>query len=625
MSALVRPQTHEYRAFRGVDFSSRPDEVLLYRSPDSLNMWKNYKSSNSGSVETRPDLELIKEYDDTIYGIYFYEINKVKHRIVHSGTKLYDDDTVKYSSMAEHKSVFFVFNNILYIKDGSKYLQYDGTTVSEVVGYIPTTTISKAPEGGGTIYEDVNLLTNIRKNSFVADSEMEYVKTEDTTVVSGKDYYQAVTIEKQTYYELVENPTGNPKTNNYYEYVVSSKNSKEYYLDTQNIDSDYVPKVWVNEIEKEITTDFTVDYEAGKITFVNPVDFPLTDGQDNVIIQFRKSTNKDGETLKNREIIEKCTMATIFDTRVFFSGNPDKPNMLWHCSLNDPSYCSDYDYYTEGVDDASIKSVVAGNNALWVIKEPNNNDTTIFYHNPVIDENYGKIYSPTHSSISTGCVGTGINFNDDICFFSDRGMEGISGDVTTEQVIAHRSTLVDSKLLNTDGYKDMLLEEWEGYLLVIIKNKVFLADSRAISQVGNNPQYEWFYWEFDNEITSTRVKDGVLYLCSDKKVYSLTKTDTNIISYWCTIADEFNAPQYQKTTNKRGCVADLDGSVINIYAKADNKKFEKIDTYKNVKGYIVPRMKVKKWKSLQLKFESYKPFSLCSCTLECYVGSYIKR
>ena len=76
MSAMVSPQTHEYRAFRGVDFSSRPDEVLFYRSPDALNMWKNYKSNNSGSVETRPDLELIKEYDSTIYGIYFYEINK---------------------------------------------------------------------------------------------------------------------------------------------------------------------------------------------------------------------------------------------------------------------------------------------------------------------------------------------------------------------------------------------------------------------------------------------------------------------------------------------------------------------------------------------------------------------
>lgn len=579
MSSLIKPYTHEYKAFRGVDFSTRADEVLPYRSPDALNMWKNYRNKNqNGSIETRPDLEFVTEYNDTIYGLYFYEINKVKHRIIHSGTKLYDEDNIIYQNMAEARSVFFVFNNVLYIKDGVKYLQYNGTgEATEVVGYIPTTTISKAPTGGGTIYEDVNLLSDFRKNSFVADGT-----------------------------------------------------SREYALDIQNIDEPtpeepYTPRVWVDDVEKEITTDFTVDYENGTVTFTIAPPAPLTDGRDNVIIEFKKTKDKDGNLLKNREKIEKCTMATMFDTRVFFSGNPDKPNMLWHCSLNDPSYCSDLDYYTEGVDDASIKSLIAGNNALWVLKEPNNNDTTIFYHNPVIDENYGKIYAPTHSSISTGCVGAGINFNDDICFFSDRGMEAISGDVTTEQVIGHRSSLIDNKLLNLDGYKDMLLEEWEGYLLVIINNKVFLADSRAKAEINTDVQYEWFYWEFKENITATRVKDGVLYLCSDKKIYTLTKTNAKINSYWCTIADEFNAPQYQKTTNKRGCVADVEGTKINVYAKTDNNKFEKINTYKNVKGYIVPRIKKKKWKSIQVKFESDQPFNLYSCTLEAYVGSYIKR
>ena len=171
----------------------------------------------------------------------------------------------------------------------------------------------------------------------------------------------------------------------------------------------------------------------------------------------------------------------------------------------------------------------------------------------------------------------------------------------------------------------MLLEEWDGYLLVIIKNKVFLADSKNMSAINNNPEYEWFYWEFDKEITSTRVKNGVLYLCSDKKVYSLTKTDTNITSYWCTLSDEFEAPQYQKTTNKRGCVVDMNGEEIDVYVRTDNKEYEKINTYQNVKGYVVPRIKKKKWKALQIKFVSNKPFNLYSCTLESYVGSYVKR
>ena len=259
------------------------------------------------------------------------------------------------------------------------------------------------------------------------------------------------------------------------------------------------------------------------------------------------------------------------------------------------------------------------------MKEPSQTNTTIFYHNPTIDSDYGKIYPSTHSSISTGCKTTGINFNDTICFFSDRGMEAISGDVTTEQVIAHRSTLVDNRLLNEASYNDMILEEWEGYLLVIVGKNVYLADSRNLVTVNDHTEYEWFYWEFDNNITGTCVKDGVLYLCSDKTIYTLTKKDSTINSYWSLLEDEFKYPQYQKTTNKKGCVIDMEGSKITVYAKIDNKTLDKINTYQNVKGYVVSRIKEKKWKSIQLKFDSNKPFSLYSCTLEAYIGSYVKR
>lgn len=565
--------TRNYNGFRGVDFSNRKDEIALNRSPDALNMWKNYKSNNGKCIETRPDIELLEEYSDTIFGLFFYAFNGKIHRIVHSGDKLYQDSAIIYSDMTRNKSNFFVFNNILYIKDGAKYLRYDGTEVKEVEGYIPTTSISRSPTGGGKIYEDVNLLNPIRKNSFCSDGA-----------------------------------------------------STEYVLDVESIDSDYKVRAWIDGKE---TTDFKVNYSTNKITFNNAPKEPDTPGADNVVIQFKK------EVEGYRDRIDKCTLVEVFDNRVFFSGNKDYPNFLWHCSLDNPEYCSDLDYYTEGTNDSSIKAIVSGNNALWVMKEPSQTNTTIFYHNPTVDADYGKIYPSTHSSISTGCMTTGINFNDAICFFSDRGLEAISGDVTTEQVIGHKSSLVDNKLLNESKYKDMILEEWEGYLLVIVGNKVYLADSRAVVNINENIEYEWFYWEFDKDITSTCVKDGVLYLCTEEEtrqgikhvIYTLTndKNTRSVNSYWCTLADEFKYPQYQKTTNKKGCVVDMEGEEITISAKIDNKDITKINTYKNVKGYVVPRIKKKKWKSIQLMFSSNKPFSLYSSTLEAYVGSYVKR
>ena len=226
-----------------------------------------------------------------------------------------------------------------------------------------------------------------------------------------------------------------------------------------------------------------------------------------------------------------------------------------------------------------------------------------------------------------------------VLFFSDRGLEAISGDVTTEQVLKHASSLIDNRLLNEDKYKEMIIQEWEGYLLVIVGKKVYLADSRAMVNINGSTEFEWFYWEFKNEIVSTLVKDGVLYLCfkdiekkdgtetTKHRIYTLTnnKDTRKVESYFCTLADEFKYPHYQKTTNKKGCVVDIEGAEITISTKVDHKEITKINTYKNVKGYVVARIKKKKWKSIQLKFSSDKPFCLYSATLEAYVGSYVKR
>lgn len=551
-----------YTSFRGVDF--RGEEINLVRSPDALNIWKDYKETES--IRTRPKLEALEVFSTPVWGIFFYKVGNTEMTIVHSGTTLYKIvNGVReqlYTGLNPRKSYSFIYNNIWYFKDGINYLQYDGQIITEVVGFVPTTSIGRKPAGGGTTYQDINMLTGIRINTFLADGV-----------------------------------------------------SKEYYLDAQGIDTDFTPIVTVNGSD---TTAFTVDTTNGKIIFDTAPEEPLTAGQDNVKVKFRKTISG------YRDRINKCTLLQVFDNRVFFSGNQDYPNTVWHSSLNDPTYCSDLDYYNEGLDLSPVNAMVAGNNALWVFKEPSQANTTVFYHNPTIDAEYGKIYPSTHSSISTGCIATGVNFNDDIAFFSDRGMEAINGDVTTEQVIAHRSSMVDRKLLAEPGYREMILEEWEGYLLVIIGNKVYLADSRAMFTNENHNEYEWFYWELDKAIKSTKVHNGILYLGTEDGIYTLTDTESNVVSYWTTPLDKFKHPNYRKTTNKRGCVAEATGD-ITVYVKTDKTSWELINTYINVTDYFVSRIKRKKFKDIQLKFYSDTRFSLESVTLECYIGGYIKR
>ena len=550
-----------YSGFRGVDF--RGEEINLVRSPDCLNVWKDYKETES--IRTRPGMALKTAFSDPVYGVFFFNDTL----LVHSGRHIYKVvDGVKsmiYTGMKESKSAGFAYDNAWYFKDGQNYLKYDGTIIEPVTGYIPTTTIARKPGGGGTQFEDVNMLSDYRINSFLADG-----------------------------------------------------GSFDFYLDVTKIDSDYVPVVKING-QTVPSGDYTVNYTEGKISFTTYApDAPATTGQDNVTVQFKKTTNGYKESILN------STLLQVFDNRVFFSGNPQHPSMVWHCSLNDPSYVSDLDYYQEGMDDSPIRGLVAGNNALWVFREPSSANTTVFYHTPTIDEEYGKIYPSAHSSVTTGCVGRAINFNDDIVFFSERGMEGISGDITTEQVIGHRSSLADRKLTAESGYKDMMLEEWEGYLLVFIGDKVYLADSRSVFTNENHIEYEWFYWDLEKTITCSCVEDGVLYLGTADGVYTLTDMEANVESYWVTPKDKFKYPHKLKTTNKRGCVAEAKGD-ISVYAKVEDTDFELIGSYENVEDYFVSRIKRKKFKDLQLKFHSNTRFSLETVTLEAFVGGYVKR
>ena len=80
-----------------------------------------------------------------------------------------------------------------------------------------------------------------------------------------------------------------------------------------------------------------------------------------------------------------------------------------------------------------------------------------------------------------------------------------------------------------------------------------------------------------------------------------------------------------KTTNKRGFKTDLVGSSINIDVCVDNGLYESLGTFNNTKGYVICKLKRKKWNKIQLKFSSNVPFGIYQVTLESYIGSYVKR
>ena len=170
---------------------------------------------------------------------------------------------------------FFTFDKKVYILSG-KYQSWDGTTLEEVEGYTPLVFINTPPAGGGLIYDEINMLSPKKHQTFNGDGT-------------------------STVYHLAQN----------------------YF--TSDVDLTSVDKVIVGTTELA-TSDYTVDTHNGTVTF----NTAPPQGMDNVDIYW---TLDDGD----RHIIEGMKYGTVFggdvDTRVFLYGNHNYPNRTYFSGI----------------------------------------------------------------------------------------------------------------------------------------------------------------------------------------------------------------------------------------------------------------------------------------------------
>ena len=62
-----------YADLAGVDFCNIPSQVALNRSPDALNIYKNYLSTNGQAIETRPGITNLGATGSTVYGLHILD------------------------------------------------------------------------------------------------------------------------------------------------------------------------------------------------------------------------------------------------------------------------------------------------------------------------------------------------------------------------------------------------------------------------------------------------------------------------------------------------------------------------------------------------------------------------
>lgn len=205
------------------------------------------------------------------------------------------------------------------------------------------------------------------------------------------------------------------------------------------------------------------------------------------------------------DAIVSCTISTVFDGRVFLTGNPALPNTVFYSGrmLNgeiSPAFFGVLNYFNDGVGNSPVKALSASSSVLMVLKGDTTSEGSIYYHSGADTglDLIPRVYPAVQGLDGLGCasVGAACNFLDDSVFVSRRGLEAVGKEnVNLERTIEHRSYNIDSRLPYED-LTNVRLAEWLGYLVLCTGERWYLADSRQIFQHRSGIyNYEWYVVE----------------------------------------------------------------------------------------------------------------------------------
>ena len=470
----------EYSKFKGVDLSSNPTQVDSARGASGT---VNLISDSGGFPEKRKGWRVLLNVEKPVNGLYRGIIKGKEYFLVHGGTRLYkwteNTLTELKSGLTNKQGTSFTLNDKIYVLTGGEYLVFDGETAKDATAdaYVPTTTIANKPTGGGTSFEDVNLLSAKRKNEFCADGS--------ATV---------------------------------------------YQLDTTDVES--VAEVKVDGKVWE-SSKYTLDSKKGQVKFTTAPPKPSITGKDNVTITFVKTV----EGYKDKII--KCTIAGIYggksQDRVFLSGNPDAQDTDWRCESNNPLYFSDLSYTKVGADGAAIVGYTAISDSQAIVKSDDRSETTIYFRGYSINDNTSAVQFPVRrATAAAGAVAKHAfaYLPEEPVFLSRTGVFALtSSNITALQVARNRSYYVDAALTKEDHLENACAVVWNGYYVLAVNGHAYVLDTNQ--NVAYKPQsygdyvYECYYWNNFPAVRMMESRGNLYFGTSDGRICKLnTDIDT---------------------------------------------------------------------------------------------------
>ena len=157
------------KGFVGIDERKRLSEGFTHATS-----MLNLRVTDSGSLEKRGNIESFAVFDSDIDGIWHGEIAKQEFIAIAEGNRLWrvdvsDGKRALIGEIGTGVCLMFKFNGLLYIKTDTTYQKYDGLNLQTVSGYVPTVAISCSADGSGEIFEQINLISDKRRQLFSGD------------------------------------------------------------------------------------------------------------------------------------------------------------------------------------------------------------------------------------------------------------------------------------------------------------------------------------------------------------------------------------------------------------------------------------------------------------------------
>ena len=233
IQATAQPNPTTIDNFLGLNLNATGDTQLKLGEASKM---KNFRVTKNYKLEKMHGYKKKYEASGSIRAQWLGRLSDKEVHVYVAGGKIFNKGE-EVGALTDDITSIFEFDQKLYFINGHEYKVWDGTELKDVEGYIPLVKIATSPNGVGTDYEPINLLTGKKHQTFSADGETK-------------------------------------------EFIIFEKDLKS------------IDKVLVDGVETEVTKDLA----NGKITFVTAP----KQGTDNVDVYWNKENADRNIILKNK-------------------------------------------------------------------------------------------------------------------------------------------------------------------------------------------------------------------------------------------------------------------------------------------------------------------------------------